>query len=166
MLKYTKDKTPECDGLYTNKANVSLRIQTADCLPVFTYNDEHIFAVHAGWRGLASGILYKLKKFNFNSDHKVLIGPHIKTYEVGQEVIDQIKESHNHLPENYYEPKENNKYHLKLDLLARLQLETLGFQDNQIITSTTDTLTNPNWHSYRRDAQTAGRNYSFITKTK
>ncbi len=87
---------PECDGLITNEKNITLAVFTADCMPVFmTSRDYSVIAlVHAGWRGLAGGILESALT-SFKKDFGILsqdvftyIGPHISKccYEVGSDV--------------------------------------------------------------------------------
>lgn len=48
----------ECDGYVTDSEGVALGVKTADCVPIlFCDPDAHVIgAVHAGWRGTASGI--------------------------------------------------------------------------------------------------------------
>ena len=51
---------PPCaDGLYTRAPGVALAIMTADCLPILLCDrrGREIAALHAGWRGLAAGIV-------------------------------------------------------------------------------------------------------------
>lgn len=52
---------PECDGLITNTPGVALWVFTADCTPVLLHDPVTgaVGAVHAGWRGTASGIVKK-----------------------------------------------------------------------------------------------------------
>lgn len=46
------------DAAITNKFNVALGIATADCAPIALVSDEGIIgAMHAGWRGLAAGVV-------------------------------------------------------------------------------------------------------------
>ncbi len=49
----------ECDGLVTNTPGVALMVYTADCTPVLLHDPVTgaVGAVHAGWRGTASGIV-------------------------------------------------------------------------------------------------------------
>lgn len=49
----------EADASVTSQANVVLAIRTADCLPVLfaSQDGQEIGAAHAGWRGLAAGML-------------------------------------------------------------------------------------------------------------
>jgi YfiH family protein len=50
---------PVADAAVTRLADVPLAIRVADCLPVFLADDAGrvIAAAHAGWRGLAAGVL-------------------------------------------------------------------------------------------------------------
>ena len=47
------------DATYTHTAGVVCAVQTADCLPVLFYHADGsgVGAAHAGWRGLAAGVL-------------------------------------------------------------------------------------------------------------
>ncbi|MBQ8551293.1 MAG: peptidoglycan editing factor PgeF [Clostridia bacterium] len=48
----------ECDGYVTDQPGITLGVKTADCVPILFCDPEaHVIgAVHAGWRGTASGI--------------------------------------------------------------------------------------------------------------
>jgi len=52
----------ETDGLLTHEQNVFLSVTAADCLPVFFYDPKKEVAgiAHAGWRGLAKGVLLNM----------------------------------------------------------------------------------------------------------
>lgn len=74
------------DGLLTNSLNTYLTIFSADCMPVFIIDPEQqrVAAVHAGWRGLAGGIIVKalgqLKQQGTDlTQARVWIGPHIQS---------------------------------------------------------------------------------------
>ena len=80
------------DAAYTNQFGVICVVLTADCLPVL-FCDRHgtaVAAAHAGWRGLADGILEAtLQYFQVPAqDILVWLGPAIgpKVFEVGDEV--------------------------------------------------------------------------------
>ena len=85
-----------CDGLITNDKNIFLCIFTADCMPVFLASRDYsvVAMVHAGWRGLAGGIIENaiirfLEDFGISSqDIFAYIGPHISKccYQVGNEL--------------------------------------------------------------------------------
>jgi YfiH family protein len=76
----------DCDGLITASGNIMLGIFTADCMPVLMASKDKSVkaAVHAGWKGLAAGILQNaLKLFDEKfgvkaADTTVYIGPHIR----------------------------------------------------------------------------------------
>jgi hypothetical protein len=78
-----------CDALEAAAAGVSLAILTADCVPIALGDDRRIVAVHAGWRGLAEGVLARaLERFPVTSEVSAAIGPAIGPchYEVGDDV--------------------------------------------------------------------------------
>ena len=85
-----------CDGHITNDKNVILCIFTADCMPVFLASRDYsvVAMVHAGWRGLAGGIIESatvrfLEDFGISSrDIFAYVGPHISKccYQVGNEL--------------------------------------------------------------------------------
>lgn len=84
-----------CDALITGKEDIILGIFTADCMPIIIMSKDSSVraAVHAGWKGLAGGIIEKtinVFKENFAikpQDLKAYIGPHIQEccYEVSNE---------------------------------------------------------------------------------
>ncbi|MBI3396233.1 MAG: laccase domain-containing protein [Spirochaetia bacterium] len=111
--RYTTDRIPpdealgEADALITNVPGVALLIKTADCLPILisTHSNNRsthwIGAVHAGWRGLAGGILentldailYKVQRAGLSVvDIGMTLGPAISgdVYEVGPEVAERF----------------------------------------------------------------------------
>ena len=87
-----------CDGIFTSNKSLTLEVSTADCLPIF-FADKNFFGViHAGWKGLAEGIIENsirlLIKNGFALDNThILIGPSIsKDY---FEVKEDVACSHN-----------------------------------------------------------------------
>lgn len=50
---------PEADAVWTDRPGLACVVQVADCLPVLlaAANGRAVGAAHAGWRGLASGVL-------------------------------------------------------------------------------------------------------------
>ncbi|MHB8447358.1 MAG: polyphenol oxidase family protein, partial [Rudaea sp.] len=53
------DGEPQADAAFTSQPGVVLAILTADCLPILLCADDgsEIAAIHAGWRGLAGGVI-------------------------------------------------------------------------------------------------------------
>lgn len=80
------------DGVYTSAPGRACAVLTADCLPVLLCNDSgtQVAAVHAGWKGLAAGILNKsVEAFaDKSSSLMAYLGPAIgpEHFEVGADV--------------------------------------------------------------------------------
>jgi YfiH family protein len=87
-------KTSIADAAYSSQPGSVCAVLTADCLPILICSSDgkEIAAIHAGWRGLADGVLQKaLEKFSAEpSSLSVWIGPAIgpDAFEVGQDVFD------------------------------------------------------------------------------
>lgn len=67
-------------------------VLTADCLPVFAVWDEVVGCAHAGWRGLAAGVLDALLEAGGGPPRVVVLGPCIcgECYTVGGEVLSMV----------------------------------------------------------------------------
>jgi len=83
----------EADALVTSRPGLPLAVRTADCVPVVIHSDAAVAVVHAGWRGLATGILAGAMAAlaeHGDTPRRAAIGPSIGPccYEVGTEVID------------------------------------------------------------------------------
>lgn len=123
----------EADASYTDKPEVVCSILTADCLPVLLTNKKGSFvaAVHAGWRGLAAGVLEKAVA-TYSGDNRDLLvwfGPAIgaSKFEVGQDVYDMFAE----LPVNNVKAfvrseVDRSKWLADLYYLACCQLNAVG----------------------------------------
>ena len=59
QIEQVVNDAPTADALFTQRRGIGLAILTADCLPVVLVDTrgELVAAAHAGWRGLADGIL-------------------------------------------------------------------------------------------------------------
>jgi len=168
--QHSNTGAPHGDGHFTHSSGKALCIVTADCLPIFLISPrEGLWALHAGWRGLRSGIILKTLA-EISTFHHLFcyIGPHINTshYEVGHEVFEEIV---SHQKQNFpvseinacFETHTNpQKKFLSLSRLAHLQL-TSAVSPEQIHISSHDTYTHPQFHSYRREQKTGLRNISF-----
>ena len=153
------------DASITTELNKVCVVLTADCLPVLFCDraGTTIAAVHAGWRGLAGGILEAtLQRFNkAPEDILVWLGPAIgpQDFEVGEEVRDSFTD---YLPEATKAFKANRENHWLADLylLARQRLAHHGVTN--VFGGEFCTYTNAeNFYSYRRDKIT-GRMASLI----
>lgn len=138
------------DALFTSNKNIALEIKVADCMPIFLFDKKSSFfgAIHAGWRGLADGIIENsielLKEKHFElSDTEVFIGPSIsqKNFEVQSDVM------------SYFDSKfsivKDEKIFLSLQEVAIDKFASYGiFNITNINECTHDNL---NYHSYRRN---------------
>lgn len=82
---------PDADGQATDQRGVACVVRVADCLPVVLVAPEAVAAVHAGWRGLAAGVLqeglHALRGLGA-TEIRAAIGPGARVccYEAGDEV--------------------------------------------------------------------------------
>jgi copper oxidase (laccase) domain-containing protein len=68
-----------------------LAVRTADCVPLVLVGDESIGVVHAGWRGLALGVI-QATVAAMGDVHTAHVGPHIRAgcYEFGDDDLDDV----------------------------------------------------------------------------
>lgn len=166
---------PGCvaDGAYTRASGVACAVLTADCLPVLLC-DRHgsqVAAVHAGWRGLAAGILGRaVARFETPAaDLLAFLGPAIgpRHFEVGRDVLEAYDQLFFHLGydgdwRGCFNPVLGKAGHFLADLyaLARLALQCAGVQ--QLYGGTDCTYGDTGrFYSFRRDRVT-GRMVSAI----
>lgn len=82
----------ESDGQATNTPGLAALVLTADCLPVALAAPQAVAMLHAGWRGLAAGVLEEgvsaLRELGADGAIEAAIGPGAGgcCYEVGAEV--------------------------------------------------------------------------------
>lgn len=88
------------DAIITSQKNLVCAILTADCLPILLSNrtGTKVAAIHAGWRGIASGIIFEtLKKMEHNQDNEIIawLGPAIgpTAFEIGEKVKIALSDS-------------------------------------------------------------------------
>ena len=176
IIESTVVNNVEADGHFTNKDNVALAIVTADCLPIFVFNQDFIFALHAGWRGLKDKIILNLARFIH--EYKVspdslcaLVGPHIRNddFEVDVNVGMELFNSLSGIKEGFRKHKSKvfknthpnrNKRYVDLSYLALQQFLALEIPEKNIFITPQSTFKDKTYNSYRRDGKT-GRNLSF-----
>lgn len=154
---------PEADAAATTEAGVACAVMTADCLPVLfcDQSGDKIAAAHAGWRGLASGVLLNtLKEFSDASQVSAYLCPAIgfEAFEVGPEVKGAFPDA----PETCFRNGEGDRWYADLFELARWQLIRAGIgsvHGGGICTFEDES----GYFSYRRDGVT-GRQVSLIWK--
>lgn len=155
---------PEADAAVTSEPGVVLAILTADCLPVlFASRDGiHIGAAHAGWRGLAAGVLEATVTAMGVPTSEIIawLGPAIaaESYEVGEEVRDTFV-NHDSAAASAFQPTRPGHWFCDLSALASQRLRACGIE--HIHGGGFNTFTDERFYSYRRDSKT-GRFASLI----
>ena len=167
-----KNEIKETDALVTNQTGICLCVQTADCVPILLFDPVNnvIAAVHAGWRGtvkkIAEVAVQKMVlKYNSSPENIVAaIGPSISPdiYEVGNEVVEEIKKS---IPNAYTLLHKNSSgnFHVNLWEANRQVLLENGLQEKniEILGECSFTETNK-YFSARKEGITTGRMVSGI----
>jgi polyphenol oxidase len=113
---------PRVDGQATDRPDVALAALVADCLPIALAAPGQVAMLHAGWRGLATGMIaagvQAMRELGSEGELSAAIGPGAGPccYEVGEEVhapFAAIAEAH-------------HGRHLDLKAIARAQLREAG----------------------------------------
>lgn len=142
------------DAVVTDKPNVALAVQVADCLPLLLISKSVVAAVHVGRKGLLNKVavaaLDQMKKLGADQISGV-VGPHIcgECYEVDSQMYSQITKE--------YPATGGKSNHLNLlaglkDQLAKVEITSLGICTKE----------NSDYFSYRKDA-TLGRQVGVIS---
>lgn len=150
----------EADGSITAEVGRVCAVLTADCLPVLLCDQQgtQVAAVHAGWRGLAGGIIARaINEFGMPADElSVYLGPAIcqQCYEVDDRVrrvlLNTLATPSSHR-ENISCPVPNKPGHHLVSLVgvAKAQLHRLGV--SQIFGGDICNSCDDRFFSYRRD---------------
>jgi YfiH family protein len=145
---------PEADGLVTSLREVAPMVLTADCLPIAIAGKHAVTMVHAGWRGLAGGIVAEgvraVRELGAEGPLEAAIGPGAGgcCYEVGDEVRREFAG---------YGERVRRGRNLDLKAIAREQLERAGVHrvhDAGLCTICSDPAL---FFSHRRDRGVTGR---------
>jgi YfiH family protein len=140
----------DADGHATALRGMGVMVLVADCLPVILGCTRAVAALHAGWRGLAEGVLEEgvraLRELDGEDEIKAVIGPGAGPccYEVGEEVhaafgVDGLCERRN----------------IDLPGLARQRLIAAGVQ--RVENVGVCTICDERFFSHRREGLAAGR---------
>ena len=147
----------EADAQVTNEPEQACVIMTADCLPVVfaSIHGDEVAAAHAGWRGLADGMLSNTLAAmqTNNSDICAWIGPAIsqKHFEVGGDVYEAFV-TKDVAYVKYFKVVDESHYLCDLSAIAKHELMSLGVSDvsgGDYCTYADD----EHFFSYRRDGQ-------------
>lgn len=157
---------PEADAAWSDRRGQVCAILTADCLPVLFCDTAGtvVAAAHAGWRGLAAGVLQQTLKSLPVPAARVLawLGPAISqsAFEVGTEVRAVFMARDAVAEDCFVAAGSEGKFRADLYALARHQLQSLGVAGvygGEYCTYTDS----ERFYSYRRDGE-CGRMASLI----
>ena len=154
------------DAVWTSDRNHPCTVLTADCLPVLFCNKSgsKVAAAHAGWRGLAGGVLENTIAALDEPGENLMawLGPAISQscFEIGPEVREAFLK-HSPDAEQAFVAGEGDRWFADLYQLARLRLSACGVSEvsgGEYCTVTEKEL----FHSYRREGLVGGRLLSAI----
>jgi len=156
---------PEADACVARSPGLVCAVQSADCLPVLLCDDAGtvVAAAHAGWRGLAAGVLERTVAAMAVAPTRLLawFGPAIgpAAFEVGAEVREAFC-AHDPAAAMAFAANSHGKWQCDLAALARLRLAQVGV--TRVFGGDSCTFADlRRFYSYRRDGAT-GRMASLI----
>ena len=157
--------TSPADAAVTGRSGTVCAILTADCLPVLlaSGSGDRVGAAHAGWRGLAAGVIEATVAALGSPPAEMLawLGPAIgpRHFEIGPEVREEFLRT-DPGAEAAFAPNPRGRFMADLYALARRRLTSVGverlFGGGECTYSQED-----KYFSHRRDART-GRQASLI----
>lgn len=157
------DDEPVADASVARGPGQVLAILTADCLPVLfvSADGQTIGAAHAGWRGLAAGVLENTVATMAADRVQAWLGPAIgaSSYEVGEEVRAAFVDGDAGAAQAFSATRPGH-WHCDLYVLARRRLAAAGVSDAS--GGGFDTFSDDRLYSYRRDGANSGRFASLI----
>lgn len=164
-LRASREMAPVADAAVTRLVDVPLAVRVADCLPVFFADDRPsvVAVAHAGWRGLAAGVLEAtLEAMRVDASSVVAwlgpaIGPHV--FEVGVDVLEAFG-ARDSASKRHFVARGTDKWLADLRGLARQRLAAAGVARVDSCGHCTYT-DEARFYSYRRD-RSSGRLGAFI----
>ncbi len=165
VAEASPDLLVEADASWSATPGVACAIMTADCLPALFCDraGTRVAAAHAGWRGLAAGVLEAtLDALALPADQVLVwLGPAIgaQAFEVGAEVREAFIGQHAEAAEAFSPSHNAGKFMADIYQLARIRLAARGV--TAVYGGDFCTYNDSRFYSYRRSAQT-GRFASLI----
>ena len=155
---------PMADASVTAETGAVLAVLTADCLPVLFCDTAgtEVAAAHAGWRGLAAGVLEETVAAMRSPAGELMawLGPAAgpARYEIGEEVR-QAFLRHDAGAESAFTPTRPGHYLIDMPAIARRRLAAVGV--SRVYGGELCTLADIRFYSHRREQRT-GRMASLI----
>lgn len=155
----------DADASWSARPGVACAVLTADCLPLLFCDraGTRVAAAHAGWRGLAAGVIEATLDALSLPAEQVLVwlGPAIgpQAFEVGEEVRDAFCAEQALASQAFRSSRRAGHYLADIYTLARLRLARAGVK--AVYGGGFCTVSDPRFYSYRRQPRT-GRFASLI----
>ena len=161
-------RNPVADGLMCQSSGICLTVRTADCVPIL-FADTSIGlcgAVHAGWRGMTSGIIEEMfslagKLRSIPENLLVYLGPSIGAccFEVGDEVCALIDDE--------YVINRSGRNYVDLSNAIRNKVLKFGVNESNVLVSGDCTFCGKErFYSYRRDGDAPIQMVSYIFRSR
>jgi hypothetical protein len=155
----------EADAAVTSRPGVVLAVLSADCLPVLFCADDgrEVAAAHAGWRGLADGVLENTVAAMRSAPDRLIawLGPAAgpAAYEVGEEVRQAFIDRHIHAAAAFVATRPG---HWLCDLYALARMRLAQTEVERVSGGSRCTISEPQtFFSHRRDGR-SGRTASLV----
>lgn len=157
---------PIADAAFTTTPNLICAVLTADCVPILVCDRKGtmVAAIHAGWKGIANGIIEStIKAMATNATELIAwLGPAIgkNCFEIKDDVR-EIFIKHNPETQKAFTPYNNDSFLTDIYLLATQRLNSVGITTiygGEYCTFIQKEL----FFSYRRDGASSGRMASII----
>jgi YfiH family protein len=156
----------DADAVVARAPGPPVGVVTADCVPVLAASADGraVAAIHAGWRGLAAGVIGAgidaLRRVVPGQELRAVIGPHIGRccYEIDAPVLDALRYFDAELDAATSASRPGHRF-LDLGALARSALVRAGVSAREIglLPDACTCCDARRFHSYRRDGPRAGR---------
>ena len=159
---------PIADASFTTTPNLVCTVMTADCVPLLVCDQDGaiVSAIHAGWKGIAAGIIEEPVKAMNTNQTKLLawLGPAIgaNSFETGEDLREIFIKNDPESQKAFV--AHNDRFLANIYLLASQRLNSAGvtaIYGGEYCTFTQKEL----FFSFRRDGDKSGRMASLIWLT-
>ena len=150
----------EADALWTDVPGMLLAIRTADCVPIVVAGQGVVAVIHAGWRGLAAGVIGEtVSALPTTAPLRAVVGPAIcmGCYEVGDEVVAALARWS---PVEDFADQSGHRPHVDPGAAATAQLRRCGVKTVERISVCSRC--DPRLWSHRQEGSRAGRQAGVI----
>jgi len=145
--------TPEenilpADGVLIKRKGSAGGVLTADCMPVVITDFKKLVVLHAGWKGIVSGIIHKgVEIFDRKEGITVFIGPSARRccYQVQVDFVDMFRKKG--LPDRYFY-RDGNRIMFSMHEFTKAIFRQYGIKN--LIDISLCTICEDNFYSYRK----------------